>query len=92
MEEPADLRSKNGVLELTLTATDSRQPDGTARYCFTDAEGRESPNLRVSPGDEVIIHLKNEQKNLQPAKDAAPHMHVPPSRDDSSELCTTTGS
>jgi len=59
VQEPADLRSKAGVLELTLTATNSRQADGSTRYCYTDTQGRESPNLRVSPGDEVIIHLKN---------------------------------
>ena len=35
------------------------ESDGSTRYCFTDAEGRESPNLRVNPGDQVIIHLKN---------------------------------
>jgi FtsP/CotA-like multicopper oxidase with cupredoxin domain len=37
----------------------------------------------------VIIHLKNEQKNLQPAKEAAPHMHASPSGD-SGKLCTAT--
>ena len=89
VQEPADLRSQHGVLELTLTARNSLQPDGSTRYCYTDAEGRESPNLRVSPGDEVIIHLKNEQKNLQPAKEAAPHMHASPSGD-SGKLCTAT--
>jgi FtsP/CotA-like multicopper oxidase with cupredoxin domain len=76
VQEPADLRSKNGVLELALTAANSRQADGSARYCYTDAAGRESPNLRVSPGDEVIIHLKNKLKNLQPAKDAMPQMNT----------------
>jgi FtsP/CotA-like multicopper oxidase with cupredoxin domain len=89
VEEPADLRSKNGVLELTLTATDSRQPDGTARYCYTDAEGRESPNLRVSPGDEVIIHLKNELKDLQTAKDGAPHVHYPRRGGGTNDACTS---
>jgi FtsP/CotA-like multicopper oxidase with cupredoxin domain len=87
VREPADLRSKNGVLELTLTARNSRQADGTTRYCYIDAEGQESPNLRVSPGDEVIIHLKNELKDLQPAKDVAPHMHAAPP-DSSRKLCT----
>jgi FtsP/CotA-like multicopper oxidase with cupredoxin domain len=82
VEEPADLRSKNGVLELTLTAANSKQADGSIRYCYTDAEGRESPNLRVSPGDEVIIHLKNELKNLQPAAGAMPPMHAAPHSDD----------
>jgi FtsP/CotA-like multicopper oxidase with cupredoxin domain len=57
--DPPDLRSKDGVLETTLTARDAREPDGRTRYCFTDPEDRESPTLRVSPGDLVVIHLKN---------------------------------
>jgi FtsP/CotA-like multicopper oxidase with cupredoxin domain len=89
VQEPADLRSKNGVLELTLTAANSKQPDGTTRYCYTDAKGRESPNLRVSPGDEVIIHLKNKLKNLQPATDGMPHMHAAPQPVGSHDPCTS---
>lgn len=87
--EPADLRSRNGVLELTLTARNSRQSDGTTRYCYTDAAGRESPSLRVKPGDEVIIHLKNQLQNLQPANNPSPHMRAAPS-DNSRKLCTAT--
>ena len=89
VEEPADLRSTNGVLEVTLTARNSRQSDGTTRYCYTDAEGRESPNLRVSPGDEVIIHLKNALTDQEAADHAAPHMHHQ-SNDDAKRLCTST--
>jgi FtsP/CotA-like multicopper oxidase with cupredoxin domain len=59
VEEPEDLRSQNGVLEAELTASNSAQPDGSVRYCFTDGAGHESPNLRVSRGDLVILHLKN---------------------------------
>lgn len=47
--EPEDVRSKNGLLEITLTAQNAVQPDGT-RYCFVDDRGHESPNLRVNPG------------------------------------------
>lgn len=90
LPEPLDLRSRNGVLELTLTATNSRQADGSTRYCYTDAEGRESPTLRVHPGDEVIIHLKNELKSLQSAaSDAAPHVHSAHPSGDSSNPCTS---
>ena len=89
VEEPADLRSTNGVLEVTLTARNSRQSDGMTRYCYTDAEGRESPNLRVSPGDEVIIHLKNELTDQDQANQAAAHMHHQ-SNDDAKRLCTST--
>ena len=37
--EPDDVRSKNGVLEITLTAHNAVQPDGTTRYCFVDERG-----------------------------------------------------
>jgi len=64
------LRSKNGVLEAELTANNVAEPDGSIRYCFTDGAGTESPNLRVSPGDLVILHLKNALKNLGPVAGA----------------------
>jgi FtsP/CotA-like multicopper oxidase with cupredoxin domain len=87
--EPPDLRSRNGILELTLTAVNSRQPDGTTRFCYTDQAGHESPTLRVLPGDEVILHLKNDLKNLQPANTVAPHIHAA-GPDNSRKLCTAT--
>ena len=73
VEEPVDLRSKDGVLEINLTAFNSAQNDGSTRYCFTDAAGHESPNLRVNPGDLVIIHLKNAM--TQPAHEEVQHIH-----------------
>jgi FtsP/CotA-like multicopper oxidase with cupredoxin domain len=73
-------------LELTLTARNSRQPDGTTRYCYIVAEGRESPTLRVKPGDEVILHLRNELQDLEPG---APHMHATPPGN-SRKSCTAT--
>jgi FtsP/CotA-like multicopper oxidase with cupredoxin domain len=71
-EEPADVRSKDGVLEITLTAMNAPQSDGSTRYCFTDAEGRESPTLRVNPGDLVIIHLKNAMTKQEEGSAQAP--------------------
>jgi len=59
VEEPEDLRSQNGVLEAQLTASNAAQANGAIRYCYTDAAGHESPNLRVHPGDLVILHLTN---------------------------------
>ncbi|MGA9720345.1 MAG: multicopper oxidase domain-containing protein [Acidobacteriaceae bacterium] len=87
--EPPDLRTTNGILELTLTAANARQPDGTTRFCYTDQAGHESPTLRVHPGDEVILHLKNGLKNLQPASTAAPHIDAA-GPDSSRKLCTPT--
>jgi FtsP/CotA-like multicopper oxidase with cupredoxin domain len=74
VDEPADLRSRDGVLELHLTAYDAPQSDGATRYCFVDDEGHESPNLRVHPGDLVILHLKNAM-TPEGNTDAVPHTH-----------------
>jgi FtsP/CotA-like multicopper oxidase with cupredoxin domain len=77
--QPQDLRSQNGMLQVTLTANNAANPDGSIRYCFTDAEGRESPSLRVSPGDLVILHLKNALSDLPSAQNPLPatpaHVH-----------------
>lgn len=64
VREPADLHSKNGVLQATLTEYDATAPDGSIRFCFIDDKGHESPNLRVNPGDLVILHLKNHLTDL----------------------------
>ena len=77
VEEPEDLRSQNGVLEAQLTASNAAEADGSMRYCYTDAAGRESPNLRVHPGDLVVLHLTNALTDGQPAGMAAPmHAHA----------------
>jgi FtsP/CotA-like multicopper oxidase with cupredoxin domain len=57
--EPEDLRSRNGVLRVGLTIYDITEPDGSTRYCYVDENGRQSPNLRLKPGDLLILHLKN---------------------------------
>ena len=75
--EPEDLRSHDGVLKVELTARNSRQNDGSTRYCFIDENGSESPTLRVNPGDLVILKLKNELTDFHApaAKNGQQHMH-----------------
>jgi FtsP/CotA-like multicopper oxidase with cupredoxin domain len=77
VEEPPDVRSKDGVLEISLTAMNAAQSDGSTRYCFIDGEGRESPNLRAHPGDLVIIHLKNSMTDLHNGGAVVQHVHSP---------------
>jgi FtsP/CotA-like multicopper oxidase with cupredoxin domain len=74
VQEPEDLRSRNGVLKVQLTVHDSKQPDGSVRYCYTDAKGKEAPNLRVDPGDLVVIDLKNDLTDPSGAA-ATSHQH-----------------
>jgi FtsP/CotA-like multicopper oxidase with cupredoxin domain len=64
VSEPDDLRSREGVLDVALTVRNVREESGAVRYCYVDAAGHENPNLRVHPGDVVILRLKNELKDL----------------------------
>lgn len=56
---PQDLRSQNGVLELTLLFKTAIDQQGLTRYCYVTDTGLESPTLHVSPGDQLIIHFQN---------------------------------
>src|SRR5215469_9972378 len=72
--EPAELRSHDGVLETDLSVHDEKLPDGTIRYCYLTQDGKPSPTLRLKPGDELVIHFKNDLVDLDtstPAIDRA---------------------
>lgn len=73
--EPEDLRSQNGVLEAELTIH-SVAASGTTLYCYVDAAGHEAPNLRVKPGDWVVLHLKNALAVPDNTKSAPVHKHA----------------
>src|SRR5277367_2456715 len=75
VEEPEDLRSQNGVLEVQLTASNAAQTDGSVRYCYTDAAGHESPNLRVHPGELVVLHLTNALRDISSGNTPPMHAH-----------------
>jgi FtsP/CotA-like multicopper oxidase with cupredoxin domain len=62
--EPAELRSHDGVLETDLSVHDEKLPDGTSRYCYLTSDGKPSPTLRVKPGDQLVIHFKNDLVDL----------------------------
>ena len=61
--EPEDLRSRDGVLKVDLTMHNFTEADGSTRYCYVDAKGNQAPNLRLKPGDLLILHLKNDLKD-----------------------------
>jgi len=75
VSEPEDLRSQGGVLEATLVFSNVAGANGSVLYCYTDEAGRESPNLRVHPGDRVILHLKNALMDLSVKSSPTPHLH-----------------
>ncbi len=58
--EPNELRSENGVLDVDLAIRSEKLPSGSIRYCYVSPTGGQSPTLRLSPGDLLVLRLKNE--------------------------------
>jgi FtsP/CotA-like multicopper oxidase with cupredoxin domain len=57
---PPELKSLNGVLEVTLKFLTTTNSQGLVRYCYVTDTGLEAPTLRVNPGDKLIIHFQND--------------------------------
>jgi FtsP/CotA-like multicopper oxidase with cupredoxin domain len=77
------LRSQNGELTVDLTIRNYVEPSGSVRYCYVTADGHQSPNLRLNPGDLLIINLKN---NLTDTG-AAGHHHMPSDATEKDDPC-----
>jgi FtsP/CotA-like multicopper oxidase with cupredoxin domain len=58
--EPTDLRSENGILIVDFAFRSDVDTHGRARYCYIYKDRAESPNLRLNPGDLLVLRLKNE--------------------------------
>ena len=63
--EPQDLRSENGVLKVEFTYRNFTDAKGQMRYCYVSNDGSQAPTLRLKPGDELILRLKNEVTPLK---------------------------
>jgi FtsP/CotA-like multicopper oxidase with cupredoxin domain len=69
---PPELRSQNGVLEVTMQFLATNDSQGLLRYCYVTSTGLEAPTLRVNPGDQLIIHFQNNlPANLTPPTPAS---------------------
>jgi FtsP/CotA-like multicopper oxidase with cupredoxin domain len=82
--EPKDIRSRDGVLRVQLTYRSFRDSEGRTRYCYVDEDLNEAPTLRVSPGDWLILTLKNEAAladSKQTTRDRNPSHSMAPSID-----------
>ena len=79
LSDPAELRSRGGVLSLELSVRNQREADGSIRYCYVTATGEQSPTLRMRPGELLVLKLKNELADLgapAAARAAGPtHVH-----------------
>jgi FtsP/CotA-like multicopper oxidase with cupredoxin domain len=87
--EPQDLRSEHGVLRVDLTVRNHKEKDGSVRYCYLLADGTQSPTLRLRPGEELILNLKNDliDTGVAPAGSNKSHVHVMPKTP--SDPCTS---
>lgn len=78
--EPEDLRSAAGVLKVDLAFRSYVDEKNEVRYCYVTPGGGISPTLRVSPGDTVILNLKNEAVGVSNAgtslKPEISHQHI----------------
>src|SRR3984885_11316294 len=89
VSEPADLRSQNGALEAELRISNVATANGSTLYCYTDAEGHQSPNLRVNPGDLVILHLRNALTDLSHGSEPTGHAHAVGNRQSAENPCSS---
>jgi len=76
--EPEDLRSQNGVLRLELSYRSFVDTNGQTRYCYLSKDGAQAPTLRVNPGDELILSLKNDLPEESAASPQTPTQAGPP--------------
>src|ERR1700722_17038535 len=66
LPEPEDLRSIDGILKVDLAFRSFIDSKGEVRYCYVTLNGKQSPTLRVKPGDTVILNFKNEATAAPP--------------------------
>jgi FtsP/CotA-like multicopper oxidase with cupredoxin domain len=59
VEQPADARSADGRLQVSFAFRSSLGRFGSTLYCYISGDGAQSPTLRVHPGDELVLTLKN---------------------------------
>jgi FtsP/CotA-like multicopper oxidase with cupredoxin domain len=74
--EPDDLRARDGVLSVDLTFRNFRDASGRVRYCYISGSGAISPNLRIHPGDLLILRLKNDLGLPDGSNSAAAQLHA----------------
>ena len=71
---PGELRSSGGKLRVDLALRTSLDIFGLTAYCYIGSTGDQAPTLRVKPGDELVLALRNELPPESPA--SAGHVHA----------------
>ena len=69
-----------------MSVHDFREPDGSVRYCYVLPDGRQSPALRLSPGDLLILRLTNSLADVDKQTQSA---HAGHSKKRAADPCTS---
>ena len=75
VQQPPDLYSSNGVLNVTLNYVTSLDADNRTLFCYVTPDGLEGPTLHVNPGDTLNITFINK---VPKAPDGAVFEAMPP--------------
>ena len=57
--QPEELRSHDGWLKVDLTYSNFTAANGQEEYCYQAQDGSQAPTLRLRPGDQLVLRLKN---------------------------------
>lgn len=87
--EPRDLRSSHGVLRVDLKIQNVREADGSIHYCYTLPDGSQAPTLRLHPGDELVLKLKNALVDLGARSAASVEMQMQAPATSSDDPCAS---
>ena len=79
------------MLQVDLTIRNYSEAGGSVRYCYMDGNGNQSPNLRLKPGDLLVLHLKNDLTIPDPAGDQANHLHAHMHAEKNGDPCMSGG-
>ena len=71
--EPAELHSHDGALKVEFSFRTMVDAAGLTRYCYITKDGLQSPTLRLKPGDQLTLSLRNE---LPASSASSGHQHA----------------
>jgi hypothetical protein len=57
---PPEIKASSGRLRVSFAFRSQVNESGLTRYCYISENGVQAPTLRVWPGDEMVLDLKNE--------------------------------
>jgi len=84
LTHPENLWSSNGFLDVYLDFKNDTNSDGNGLFCYMTQKDKQSPTLRVQPGDHILFTLRN----TLPADDSNTPNHS--ARPSNSSACGST--